>query len=172
MVMLREWTRRDYQKLWLTGNLKEGEKRGRPRRTWRDGIYTAMNERDLRMGEWNNRRQWKMEVGRRRQTFKTAQYICICIYTYVLNIFLMFSCYVSHVQGFAIQSLYTFLTFRNRSIFLFLINPLWFNAAGNIRRRLKIINFPVWNHNFFSHFLLSSYSQQHSVLHYLHSALF
>jgi hypothetical protein len=28
-----------------------------------------MNERDLRMGEWNNRRQWNMKVGRRRQTF-------------------------------------------------------------------------------------------------------
>jgi hypothetical protein len=34
------------------------KKQGRPRRTWKDGIYTAMNERDLRMGEWNNRRQW------------------------------------------------------------------------------------------------------------------
>ena len=37
---------------------REGrKKRGRRRRTWKDGIYTAMNERDLRMGEWNNRRQ-------------------------------------------------------------------------------------------------------------------
>jgi hypothetical protein len=45
------------------------KKRGRPWRTWRDGIYTAMNGRDLRMGEWNNRRQWNMKVGRRRQTF-------------------------------------------------------------------------------------------------------
>ena len=45
------------------------KKRGRPRRTWKDGIYAAMNERDLRMGEWNNRRQWNMKVGRRRQTF-------------------------------------------------------------------------------------------------------
>ena len=47
------------------------KKRGRPRRTWKDGIYvyTAMNERDLRMGEWNNRRQWNMKIGRRRQTF-------------------------------------------------------------------------------------------------------
>ena len=45
------------------------KKRGRPQRTWKDGIYTAMNERDLRMGEWNNRRQWNMKVGRRRQTF-------------------------------------------------------------------------------------------------------
>ena len=45
------------------------KKQGRPRRTWKDGIYTAMNERDLRMGEWNNRRQWNMAVGRRRQAF-------------------------------------------------------------------------------------------------------
>jgi hypothetical protein len=44
----------------------EGRKqRGRPRRTWKEGIYTAMNGRDLRMGEWNNRRQWNMKFGRR-----------------------------------------------------------------------------------------------------------
>jgi len=36
----------------------EGRKqRGLPGRTWKDGIYTDMNERDLRVGEWNNRRQ-------------------------------------------------------------------------------------------------------------------
>jgi len=45
------------------------KKRGRPRRTWKDGIYTAMRERGLRKGEWNNRRQWNMEVGRRCQKF-------------------------------------------------------------------------------------------------------
>ena len=45
------------------------KKQGRPRRTWKDGIYTAMNGRDLRMGEWKNRRQWNMKVGRRRQMF-------------------------------------------------------------------------------------------------------
>jgi hypothetical protein len=44
------------------------KKQGRPRRTWKDGIYRAI-KRDLRMGEWNNRRQWNMKVGRRRQTF-------------------------------------------------------------------------------------------------------
>jgi len=37
-----------------------------------DGLYTAMGERELRMGEWNSRRQWNMEDGRRHQTFKTA----------------------------------------------------------------------------------------------------
>ena len=44
------------------------DKRGLPRRTWEDAIYTAMGERNLGMGEWNNRRQWNMEVGGRRQT--------------------------------------------------------------------------------------------------------
>ena len=33
------------------------KQRGRPRGTWKDGIYTVMNKRDLRMGEWKNRRQ-------------------------------------------------------------------------------------------------------------------
>jgi hypothetical protein len=45
------------------------KKRGRPRRTWKDRIYTAMSERDLRMGDWNNQRQWNKEVGRRHLTF-------------------------------------------------------------------------------------------------------
>jgi hypothetical protein len=45
------------------------KKQGHPWRTWKYGIYTAMNERDIRMGEWNNRKQWNMKVGRRRQTF-------------------------------------------------------------------------------------------------------
>jgi hypothetical protein len=45
------------------------EKRGGLRRTCKDGIYTAMSEKGLRMGEWNNRRQWSMEDGRRRHTF-------------------------------------------------------------------------------------------------------
>jgi hypothetical protein len=30
------------------------KKRGHPQRTWKDAIYTAMSERDLRMDEWNN----------------------------------------------------------------------------------------------------------------------
>ena len=45
------------------------KKRGRPGRTCKDGVYTVMSERDLRMGEWNNRGQWNTEVGRRHQTF-------------------------------------------------------------------------------------------------------
>jgi hypothetical protein len=37
------------------------KKRGRPWKTWKNGIYTAMNIKALRMGEWNNRRQWNMK---------------------------------------------------------------------------------------------------------------
>jgi hypothetical protein len=51
------------------------KKRGLPRRT-RD-----MSERGLRMGEWNNRRQWKSEGIAIR--FKTAQYAYV-IMNYVL----------------------------------------------------------------------------------------
>ena len=63
-------------------NLKpEGrKKRGRPRRTWKDGICTAISDRDLRMGEWNNRRQWNTEVGRHI-------YIYIYIYIYISRYF-------------------------------------------------------------------------------------
>jgi hypothetical protein len=64
----------------------EGKKRGRPRRTWRDGIVTAMSERGLRMGEWSNRRHWSMEVGRRRQTFQNRD-IYIYIYIYIFCVF-------------------------------------------------------------------------------------
>jgi len=32
-------------------------------------VKDTMNERDLRMGECNNQRQWNMKVGRRRPTF-------------------------------------------------------------------------------------------------------
>ena len=53
---------------------EERKQRDRPRRTWKDGIYTAMNGRDLRMGEWNNRRRWNMKVG---------IYIYIYIYIYI-----------------------------------------------------------------------------------------
>jgi len=61
----------------------EGRKRqGRPWRTWKDGIYTVVSERGLRMGERNNRREWDMEVGRRRQN---RIYECVYIYIYHRN---------------------------------------------------------------------------------------
>jgi hypothetical protein len=56
-------------KIMIHWKLDGRKQRGRPRKTRKDGIYTAMNGRDLRMGEWNNRRQWNMKVRRHRQTF-------------------------------------------------------------------------------------------------------
>jgi hypothetical protein len=44
-------------------------KRGRPGRTWNDGMYRVMSERGLRMGEWNSRREWNIGVGRGREGF-------------------------------------------------------------------------------------------------------
>ena len=55
-------------KIMINWKTEGWKKRGRPRKTCKDGIYTAMSGRDLRIGGWNNRRQWSVEVGRRRQT--------------------------------------------------------------------------------------------------------
>jgi len=69
MDMSRELTQRDHQKIIFNWKPEGRKKRDRPLKTWKDGIYTAMIGRGLRMGEWNNRKQWTTEVGRRRQTF-------------------------------------------------------------------------------------------------------
>jgi hypothetical protein len=55
-------------KLMINWKPEGRKKRGRSRRTWKDGTYTATSEIDLRMGERNNRSLWNMEFGRRRQT--------------------------------------------------------------------------------------------------------
>jgi hypothetical protein len=57
------------------------KKRGRPRRTWKDGIYTAMNERDLRMGEWNKIKG--MEYESRKASSDVLKPRNICIYIYI-----------------------------------------------------------------------------------------
>ena len=63
------------------------KKRGRPRRTWKKKMYTAMGERDLRMGGANGTIEgngiWKSEGVAR--LFKTALYIYIYIYIYKLK---------------------------------------------------------------------------------------
>ena len=46
-----------------------------PKNPERWAIYTAMGGRDLRVGEWNNGRQWSMEVGRRLSDVVKRHYI-------------------------------------------------------------------------------------------------
>ncbi|XP_030753973.1 uncharacterized protein LOC115880819 [Sitophilus oryzae] len=43
-------------------------KRGRPKLSWNQGIDSAMSERNLLPGDWDNRRRWRMETGGRRRT--------------------------------------------------------------------------------------------------------
>lgn len=43
-------------------------RRGRPRKSWREGIDKEMEERGLEEGQWNSRSEWRLGIGRRRRT--------------------------------------------------------------------------------------------------------
>jgi hypothetical protein len=49
---------------WLPG---ERRKRGRPRKTWMEGVRAAMKTRYLEADQWLNRKEWCLGSGRRRQ---------------------------------------------------------------------------------------------------------
>ncbi|XP_044766420.1 uncharacterized protein LOC123322542 [Coccinella septempunctata] len=44
----------------------ERRKRGRPKKTWFEGIEKAMSERNLHPGDWQDRKAWRLGTGRRR----------------------------------------------------------------------------------------------------------
>jgi len=96
----------------------EGRKqRGHPQRTWKDGIYTAMNE--MWMGEWNNWRQWNMKVGRHVRHFKIAQYIYIYMIFLLHNTFLVWTelcIYLQHSTS--IKKYYNFLLIDHADVWL------------------------------------------------------
>jgi hypothetical protein len=39
---------------------EERRKRGRPRKTWMEGIQAAMTARNLEQDEWRNREEWRL----------------------------------------------------------------------------------------------------------------
>jgi len=41
----------------------------RPKRNWMDFVRKAMNERNLNVGQWEDRKRWSLGVGQRRTTF-------------------------------------------------------------------------------------------------------
>jgi len=43
---------------------KQKRARGRPKTNWMEGIRKAMNERNLNEGQWEDRKQWSLGVGR------------------------------------------------------------------------------------------------------------
>jgi hypothetical protein len=49
---------------WIPG---ERRKRGRPRKTWMEGVRAAMETRHLEVDQWLNRKEWCWGSGRRRQ---------------------------------------------------------------------------------------------------------
>jgi hypothetical protein len=38
--------------------------RGRPKKNWMEGVRKAMNGRNLQEGQWEDRRQWSLGIGR------------------------------------------------------------------------------------------------------------
>jgi len=49
---------------WIPG---ERRKRGRPRKTWMEGVRAAMKTRHLEEDQWLNRKEWCLGSGRRRR---------------------------------------------------------------------------------------------------------
>jgi hypothetical protein len=52
---------------------KQRRARGRPKRNWMEGIKKAMNGRNLKEGQWEEREQWSLGVGQRRKTFQNRR---------------------------------------------------------------------------------------------------
>jgi hypothetical protein len=48
---------------------QDRRKRGRPRKTWMEGVQTAIPTRNLEPDQWRNREEWRLVSGRRRQLF-------------------------------------------------------------------------------------------------------
>jgi hypothetical protein len=46
---------------------EERRKRGRPRKTWMEGVQAVMKARNLEQDQWRNREEWRLVSGRRRQ---------------------------------------------------------------------------------------------------------
>jgi hypothetical protein len=46
---------------------QERRKRGRPRKTWLEGVQTAMATRNIEPDQLRNREKWRLVSGRRRQ---------------------------------------------------------------------------------------------------------
>lgn len=43
-------------------------RRGRPRRSWREGIDNEIREREIEENMWEDRDRWRLGIGRRRRT--------------------------------------------------------------------------------------------------------
>jgi hypothetical protein len=56
-------------KITLKWMQKQKRARGRPKKNWIEGIKKSMNGRILNEGQWEDRKQWSLDIGQRRKTF-------------------------------------------------------------------------------------------------------
>jgi hypothetical protein len=49
---------------------RERRKRGRPQKTWMEGVQAAMTTRNFEPDQWRNREEWHLVSRRRRQLLK------------------------------------------------------------------------------------------------------
>jgi hypothetical protein len=47
---------------------------GRPKKNWMEELKKAMNGRNLKEGQWEDRKQWSLCVGQRRKTFQNRRW--------------------------------------------------------------------------------------------------
>jgi hypothetical protein len=53
---------------------KQKRAQGRPNKNWMEGIK-AMNERNLKEGQWEGRKQWSLAVGQRKKEVLKPTYV-------------------------------------------------------------------------------------------------
>jgi hypothetical protein len=58
---------------------KQKTARGRPKKNCMEGIRKAINERNLSEGQWEDRKQWSLGVGKRRKAFRSRYINGYCI---------------------------------------------------------------------------------------------
>jgi len=72
---------------------REKRKRGRPRKTWMEGVQAAITTRNLETEQWRNREEWLLVSGRRQQLLKkeidNQQVATILIYLLLIG----FTCF-------------------------------------------------------------------------------
>ena len=68
-MFCREECRRNIAQNSIEVDAKTKESTRRPKKNWMEGIKTAMNERNLNEGHWQDRKRWSLGAGQRRKTF-------------------------------------------------------------------------------------------------------
>jgi len=62
--------RREKTKIIIDWTPRERSKRGRPRKTWMEGVQAAMTTRNLEPDQWRNREEWGLVSRREQQLLK------------------------------------------------------------------------------------------------------